>query len=367
MRLKQAIKFLLGLGAVIVLATAWARADRATPATCDLDALRIYPMREVLKTKAMPLSMPELFFSAPGPEPTGWEPADEKTRKAALARGIASFKAEERPIVLLAAIAHWTSGKDPMLNFFVLPPGSYYDEAIETLDRMGLAEHAALFREGHALFAPDYGTDQQRYHRWSDGYGTIRDVVLDARLKDLSDRYQRLSDVLDAAAARVAASPELTGIYEPTRAATADDVRLSYLASGLWNCLDHYGPPDAVGQRLAELPVAYRHIVVTFIFQAEMLNGSVEQFFYNSSGTLAPEVVLALSAMGLDKHAAAVQKGIDMFPKPYPRDLEKRRRIMAVAGNGLSEALNALTGNVDDGAMEPAMIRTAREAGILPK
>jgi hypothetical protein len=39
--------------------------------------------------------------------------------------------------------------------------------------------------------------------------------------------------------------------------------------------------------------------------------------------------VEALTAMGLKAHAAAVQKGIDMFPKPYPRDLGARREFMS--------------------------------------
>lgn len=56
-----------------------------------------------------------------------------------------------------------------------------------------------------------------------------------------------------------------------------------------------------------------------------------------------------------------------MFPRPYPRDLEKRRKIMMSTGESFRTALDVLTGDVDDGALQPAMIRTAIEAGILPK
>jgi hypothetical protein len=320
-----------------------------------------------VEEKAVPLGMPELFFPAPGADAGSWEEPDEATRRAALQRGLATFTPEERPVMMLAAISGWMRGEDPMTGFFVLPPGVFYDETVATLDAMGLTDHAALFRVGRGLFGADYGTADQRYARWSDGYGKILDVALDTKLAVISAYYRALPDPLDVAVERIAASPSLTAIYEPLRAATADDRKLAYLAFALWNCVDHYGPPDKVSARLAALPAPYRHIAVTFVFQAEMLNGSVEQFFYNSSGTLAPEVVLALSAMGLPKHAAAVEKGIDMFPVPYPRDTEKRRDIMEKRGDALRDALVALTGDVDDGAMEPAMIRTAREAGILPE
>lgn len=339
----------------------------AAAATCDYDALKTYPMREALKSVARPLGTPELYFRLPGEDTPPWERVDEKIRKAALARALEKLRPEERPILVLAAISHWTSGKDPMVNFFVLPPGSYYDEAIKALDEMGLTEHAKIFRQGHALFAPDYGTDQQRYDRWSDGHGTILDPALDGQLMALSERYGKLPDPLDIAAWKIGDSETLTAMYEPIRAATTEDVRLSYLGYGLWNCVDHYGTPEAVSRRLAEMPEAYRHIAVSFIFQAEMLNGSVEQFFYNSAGVLAPDVVIALRAMGLEKHAATLQRGIDLFPKPYPRDSEVRRAILEADGTGLRDKLSALTADVDDGAIQPTMIRTAKEAGVLPK
>lgn len=342
--------------------------DSAKPKrACNVDSFKEYPMREALKRKALPLEMPEIFFKKPGADSATWVPPDEKTRKDALARGLATFSPEERSIMMLAIISHWMNGKDPMIGFFVLPQGIYYDETVKALDEMGLTKHAALFREGRALFGTDYGTREQRYDRWSDGQGGIRDQMLDTHLFVLSKRWAHLPDLLYIATRRIAASPTLSAIHEPLRASTPDDTRLSYLGFGLWNCVDHYGPPDDVSARLKELPDAYRHIVVTFIFQAEMLNGSVEQFFFNSSGGLAPDVVLALRAMRLPKHAAAVQKAIDSFPKPFPRELGKRRAIMSAAGQDFRMALDILTGDVDDGALQLAMIRMARDAGILPK
>jgi hypothetical protein len=334
---------------------------------CDIAMLRHYPMREALKRKAARLTMPEIFFADPTERKKPWEPADDAARRDALARGLATFPADERPVLLLAALSDWTMGDKPMLNFFVLSAGAHYDRVIETLDAFGLTEHAALFREGRALFGPDYGTTDQRYDRWSDGHGTIRDLVLDAHLASLSARFRALRDPIDIAADKVAQSPTLTTVFEPLRRSASDDDRLSFLTSGLWACVDAYGPTEGVLARLATLPDAHRHIIVASIFQEEMLNGSVEQFFYNSSGALAPEVLEALTAMGLPKHAAAVQKGIDLFIKPYPRDTELRRAMMEVVRPLISDPLNALTAEVDDGEIQVGMIRMARAAGIMPE
>jgi hypothetical protein len=355
-----------GLAACATLLALIAAAPGAS-AACDLDALHRYPMRDVVQTKAIPLDMPDIFFPDPDSEDNAWDAPGDDERRAALARGMASFRPEEREVMMLAAISGWTKGKDPLIGFFVLSAGAYYDEVVATLDSAGLPAHAALFREGRALFGADYGTVDERYDRWSDGYGAILDPVLDADLAALSRRYRALPDLLDIAVDRIAASPALTALYEPARAATPDEAKLDWLGYQLWDCIDHYGPPDDVSARLAALPPAYRHIAVTFIFQAEMLNGSVEQFFYNSSGTLAPDVLRALSLMRLPKHAFAVWHGIHMFPEPYPRDLEERRDIMLASGEGWREALAELTYDVDDGEMQPAMIRLAREAGILPE
>jgi hypothetical protein len=69
------------------------------------------------------------------------------------------------------------------------------------------------------------------------------------------------------------------------RTATPDDHKLSFLGFGPWNRLNPCGPPDDVSARLAERPEAYRRIVVTFTFQAEMLPGDA------GDGALQPAMI----------------------------------------------------------------------------
>ncbi len=338
---------------------------------CDLEALRHYPMAQAVENRAVPLRMPDLFFPAPDKrdfDRFSLDAAGAAQMRSALARGLGTFGGAERPILILAALDRWTGGATGLKGFFVGSDSVFLDDVLKILDAEGLPVHAALLREGAALFGPNFGgTQAQRHARWSDGQGEIRDERLDAALDRLSERFRALPRPLDEAVARIARSPELTAIYEPLRAGADDDDRLDFLTGGLWPCLNHYDTPAAVAARLAALPAPHARIIAVRIFEAEMLNGSVHQAFFNSSGVLAPDVAESLKAMGLPGHAAAVERGIAMFPKPYPRDLEERRAFMGRQNEAFDTALGNLTGDVDDGAMHTAMIATARAADILPK
>lgn len=349
---------------------------------CDLEALRRYPMTAVVEKRALPLGLPDVFFGSADQSDFDRESVDEvgaAKMRAALARGLATFPAAERPILVIAAVAQWTFGETGLRSFLVSGDSVFLDEVLLVLDSEGLDAHAALLREGAALFGPDFGgTQVRRYARWSDGRGKILDAELDAALRRLSERFHALPRLLDEAASRAVRSPDVAAEYESLRAGTHEDTtsirggaseadRLRFLTDRLWSCLNHYDDPPAVLARLAALPPPYARIIVVRIFEAEMLNGSVQQAFFNSSGTIMPEVVTALHAMGLSKQAAAVERGIAMFPTPFPRDLEERRSFMERQGAALDDALERLTGDVDDGELQAAMIATAKAADILPK
>jgi hypothetical protein len=128
------------------------------------------------------------------------------------------------------------------------------------------------------------------------------------------------------------------------------------------------GAPDA----FAAWPRVCQQLHLLDLFEMEMLNGSVQQFFHNSSGDLAEEVVGAMRELGLEAHAAAVSRGVASFGDPYPVDLAARRARFhpppsPLDSRGLDEHLDALTGEVDDGAIHAAMLRAAKDADILPR
>lgn len=338
---------------------------------CDVGRLKHYPMTDVIERRAVPLYQPTIFFPDPNGRPDtmglGADEAGGKKAKMALARGLKTFQPVERPMMMLAATAAWTDRENGLIHFFVDEPSVYIDEVLATLDAQGLKDHAMIIRQGRVLFGPDYGTEQQRYERWSDGRGGIRDPVLDANLKALSAKFRALPSLLDEAETRIMRSPALKAIYEPLKAAATDGDKLGYLTNGLIGCLADDETYQQQAAFLARLPAPYARIIVVRVFEDEVSNGSVAQFFYKSSGNFAPEVVVALNEMGLKKHAGAVEHGVDLFPKPYPTDPSKRWHFMSEHDDALANTLKGLTNIVDDGRIYPAVIQFAKDNNVWPR
>jgi hypothetical protein len=63
--------------------------------------------------------------------------------------------------------------------------------------------------------------------------------------------------------------------------------------------------------------------------ERELNDGGFEQFYSNSSGDFAHEIIDALKAIGANKTADIVQKANDQFPgKIVPKDRDKRQLIL---------------------------------------
>ena len=61
------------------------------------------------------------------------------------------------------------------------------------------------------------------------------------------------------------------------------------------------------------------------MFNMEFENGGVHQFFYNSTGDIAPEVHAAMLALGLTEQAELFASALGMFGDRYTRDNALRR------------------------------------------
>src|ERR1700722_16068115 len=58
--------------------------------------------------------------------------------------------------------------------------------------------------------------------------------------------------------------------------------------------------------------------------QSEVFNGGFTQFFWNSTGVLAPEAIEGFAAIGQLQVAAVVRRAMSMLGAPYPRDRADR-------------------------------------------
>ncbi len=359
--------FVLFMGCTMAAAVAATGSDR-----CDPEGWKHYPMWNALEARVVQLRSPDTFFRKDG-EKAGEldfdllpDEAGAARRREALKRGLNTYPEAERPILMLAAADGWTNPPDGLATFFVLMDSVFVDDIITVLEEQGLADHARMLREGKTLFGPNFGTVKERYKLWMSD-DDAKGIALDAALGELSARYRELPRLMYEAVERIKASPALEAIYEPIRAAASDDDRLQFLVDSVTICADPFGDMTGTLERFSQLPKTYGQIMAVRYFEEEMLNGSVHQAFFNSSGYLMPEVLEALQEWGLTDQAAAVKKGMDMFPSPYPRDLTERREFMGKQGEDFDNTLYDLTGPVDDGAMHEAMIRVAREKGILPQ
>lgn len=91
-----------------------------------------------------------------------------------------------------------------------------------------------------------------------------------------------------------------------------------------------YDGPDMFLADFAAATETQRVVFAAYWLQAEVLNGGLQQFFYNDSGVLAPEAVQAFHALGLPKLAAGVESAMQWFGSSYPREREARQAALVV-------------------------------------
>jgi hypothetical protein len=216
-------------------------------------------------------------------------------------------------------------------------PARHADAVSRALYDAGLVRQADAFAKASGLAKADIDGD---FAPFDAAFGSAAD--LQAAIRSYIDR-----------------TPSLVEWARQARAKIGDEDRLSYLTDQL------HAMDDATIDRL---PKPLKEIFVVDSFNAEMLNGGVHQYFFNSSGKYAPDAVLALRDLGLNGLADAVQRGIDMFSKPYPTDTARRRQLhFGKDWSEWDERLSSLTDEVDDGTMTPALISLAKRENLLPK
>ncbi len=74
------------------------------------------------------------------------------------------------------------------------------------------------------------------------------------------------------------------------------------------------------------VPVGIGHLYAGGWCQAEVCNGGFYQFFWNTTGLLAPEAVEAFRAMGLIDWAETLAEAMEFFGHPYPRERAERQK-----------------------------------------
>ena len=77
------------------------------------------------------------------------------------------------------------------------------------------------------------------------------------------------------------------------------------------------------------LSLQERIFVYIDIFESELINGGLFNFFYNTSGAYAHEVLEAYETIGAHRSAQSMYSAITNFPEiPVPKDIFLRRSFM---------------------------------------
>jgi hypothetical protein len=89
-----------------------------------------------------------------------------------------------------------------------------------------------------------------------------------------------------------------------------------------------YDAPDVFLEQFRALKPEVGHLYAAHWFQSEVCNGGFHQFFFNSTGVLAPEAIAGFRAMGLDEWAESLAQAMERLGAPYPRDRDMRIEVL---------------------------------------
>jgi uncharacterized protein DUF4375 len=95
----------------------------------------------------------------------------------------------------------------------------------------------------------------------------------------------------------------------------------------IWDAID-IDTPDVFAQTFGAVPRSVGLLYAAHFCQSEVCNGGFTQFFWNSTGVLAPEAVDGFIAIRQAKVASVVQRAMKMLGEPFHRDRSARWRAL---------------------------------------
>ncbi len=334
---------------------------------CATDARLRYPLSEVLRSEAQDLHLAEYGMIDWNRIKTSLPQGAEY--RSAVSQALDRLPGAERDMRLLALLDVVTPpNAEVFLGLTTLSPSVMMDEFIAATKRQGLTAHSLALAGAKAAYPLWNVTPAGRRAQWTDGRGTITNPALRAMLAGMSrDFVAATPRPIERAVAMVQADPALLARYTKRRDAADDSSRRGYMLAQIWGCLGAWQCPTEADAALAAIAQPQRDLLIMDHALAESYNGSVHQFFFNSSGTLAPNLAEALERRGLPDHAAAIRSGMALFGASYPRDTPARRAVMAGFSQMQDDFLYDLTVWTDDGEIVAAIDRIARGAGLWPR
>lgn len=293
------------------------------------------------------------------------------------------LSAEMRPLATLASILNIWFHHRPVEELFRMLVVNRDTPAIaEALKAIGAERQAGVLDEAMAKFGKRYPGEEERSRRFGP-YGEPTDFA--TSVLALAPAFGTRAEFVEAIAAYACARPGIVAWLEAARARTDLADNFGSMIHEIFTSRQIDGTPEKVEAQLAELPEPYRTLYLVRNADFEVGNGGVHQLFSNSSGNIVGHVPAALRRIGLDTHAELVERGLALFPQPYPTDRAERDRIAFGTidpRTGMpkdSDEPEATWGAFDDelaklteqgwdyNAIEPAALAFARREGVMPQ
>jgi Domain of unknown function (DUF4375) len=97
------------------------------------------------------------------------------------------------------------------------------------------------------------------------------------------------------------------------------------LVRSVWNTVEIHDGSETFLASLEKIRPEIAILYAAHFCQSEVRNGGFTQFFWNSTGVLAPEAVQGFTAIGQGRVASVVQSAMDILGQPYVRDRADRQ------------------------------------------
>jgi hypothetical protein len=108
----------------------------------------------------------------------------------------------------------------------------------------------------------------------------------------------------------------------------------------VWDVTNIYEGPDVFCETYNAAPKCARLMFAAHFCQSVVCNGGFHQFFFNSTGVLAPEAVESFREISQLEIASLLESAMRLLDHPYPRDRAERQQRLAEVPEGALDALD---------------------------
>jgi Domain of unknown function (DUF4375) len=108
----------------------------------------------------------------------------------------------------------------------------------------------------------------------------------------------------------------------------------------VWDSVNISDGPAAFRDTFDSAPRISALLFAAHFCQSEICNGGFRQFFWNSTGVLAPEAVEGFREIGQSKVAMLIQSAMQLVGNPYPRDRQERQECLSRVAKDALDALD---------------------------